>query len=307
MEYVELVTIWVCDGTQQSQFQQTFFDIPSDDSNIFHSSLASLQLQVNIRSNKNILWQNPTPSSTHFCRPIRIRFLREIVDITKKEIKYVEDQAKDLKKTEILTSNGVIYVRHTLLPTIVDAKVCNSATMKCHTCGKTSKHFNDFENTYVENPDTISDPETAAEISGIDLTLIQKLKIILEALSSGHKIDEIKFTEFAKETARLYTNLYEWHPMPSTLHKIFVHGATVIKHAIIPIGQMSEEETHLSPLYYDPSNPREFSRADVFTRHTKQPRMQVQKKKDIHTTGLKKLLKSPKLSTKNHQFTKLLI
>ncbi|KAF2889404.1 hypothetical protein ILUMI_16769, partial [Ignelater luminosus] len=122
IEYVKLVTIWVCDGSQQSQFQQTFFDIPSDDSNIFHSSLAILQLQVNIRSHKNILWQNPTPSSTRFCRPIRIRFLHEIVDITKKEIKYVEDQAKDLKKTEILTSNGVIYVRHTLLPTIVDAK-----------------------------------------------------------------------------------------------------------------------------------------------------------------------------------------
>ncbi|CAH0561742.1 unnamed protein product [Brassicogethes aeneus] len=39
----------------------------------------------------------------------------------------------------------------------------------------------------------------------------------------------------------MYTNLYGWHPMTPTLHKILVHGATVIKYAIVPIGQMSEE------------------------------------------------------------------
>ncbi|KAF2889256.1 hypothetical protein ILUMI_16917 [Ignelater luminosus] len=110
MEYVELITKWGCDGSQQSQFQQTFFDISSDDSNIFQSSLVPLRLQVNMRSHKNILWQNPTPSSTRFCRPIRIRFLHETVNITKEEIKYIKDQAKDLRKAEIPTSNGVIYV-----------------------------------------------------------------------------------------------------------------------------------------------------------------------------------------------------
>ncbi|KAF2889151.1 hypothetical protein ILUMI_17022 [Ignelater luminosus] len=112
------------------------------------TSNLALDCQVNIRSHKKILWQNPTPSSTRVYRPIRIRFLQETVDITKEETKYVEDQAKDLRKTEIPTSNGVIYVRHTLLPTMVDAKVCNSATntvfmMKCYICKKTSQYFND--------------------------------------------------------------------------------------------------------------------------------------------------------------------
>lgn len=45
----------------------------------------------------------------------------------------------------------------------------------------------------------------------------------------------------AEETAQLYVDLYGWHPMSPTLHKILIHGAEVIKHALLPIGQLSEE------------------------------------------------------------------
>lgn len=31
--------------------------------------------------------------------------------------------------------------------------------------------------------------------------------------------------------------------MPATVHKILFHGAEIIKHAIMPIGQLSEEAT----------------------------------------------------------------
>ncbi|KAF2880792.1 hypothetical protein ILUMI_25380 [Ignelater luminosus] len=227
MEYMELITKWGCDDSQQSQFQQTFFDISSDDSNIFQSSLVPLRLQVNIRSHKKILWQNPTPSSTRFCRPIRIRFLHEIVDITKEEIKYVEDQAKDLRetKTELFTSGYLrpYYTFH--INYLWKSGKSDHFKIVKETKEKIQKEFKDrtrlivdmpkagFGNSNSGNTSTrfFSDPKTAAKITGIDLTLIQKLKIILEALSSGHKIDEIKFTEFAKETARLYTNLYGWH------------------------------------------------------------------------------------------------
>ena len=86
-----------------------------------------------------------------------------------------------------------------------------------------------------------ADPDLAAEITGINKDFIVKLKIILEAMSSGHKINERKFEEFCKDTARMYVQLYGWHPMTPTLHKILVHGSTVIKYAILPIGQLSEE------------------------------------------------------------------
>lgn len=84
-------------------------------------------------------------------------------------------------------------------------------------------------------------PETVSRITGIDLDFLKRLKLILEIISSGHKINTEKFEIFCKETAEVYVRLYGWHPMTPTLHKILIHGPTLIEHAIIPIGQLSEE------------------------------------------------------------------
>lgn len=94
--------------------------------------------------------------------------------------------------------------------------------------GNTSRRF--FDN-----------PELAAEITGVNIQLIYRLKIILETLSSGYKIDTKKFTNYAMDTAKLYVELYSWHPMTSTLHKILLHGSVVSDNALLPIGQLSEE------------------------------------------------------------------
>lgn len=85
------------------------------------------------------------------------------------------------------------------------------------------------------------DPETASRITGVDLDLIKRLRTLLEVISSGHRIDTDKLSTFCKETSEIYVRLYGWYPMTPTLHKLLVHGPTIIKHAIIPIGQLSEE------------------------------------------------------------------
>lgn len=68
-----------------------------------------------------------------------------------------------------------------------------------------------------------------------------RLKVILEVISSGHKIDTLKFESFCLDTAKLYVELYFWHPMTHTLHKILLHGPIVIEKSLLPIGMMSEE------------------------------------------------------------------
>lgn len=100
-----------------------------------------------------------------------------------------------------------------------------------------------FENTNDGNTSRrfFSNPETSSRITGIDINLIKKCSVLLETLSSGLKIDTKKFESFAEQTAKLYVDLYGWHPMSPTMHKILRHGATVIDHAILPIGQLSEE------------------------------------------------------------------
>lgn len=334
LENLELISKWGCDGSHQIAYQQKFLDSSHDDSNIFQSSSVPLRLQSRIGDKVKTLWQNPTPSSTRFCRPIRIRFLHETIDITKEEIKYVEDQAKQLSKTKIGNRNRSTFVLHTLLPTMVDAKVCNAATgtsstMRCYICGKTSKAFNDLENLNVEDPQSLrfglsilharirffetilhiayklplqkwqartaeekmvvkktkekiqkkyrektglvidmpkagfgnsntgntsrrffADPDLAAEITGINKEFIIKLKVILEAMSSGHKINAEKFGDYCKDTAKMYVELYGWHPMTPTLHKILVHSSTIIKYALLPIGQLSEEAAEARNKHY---------------------------------------------------------
>lgn len=86
------------------------------------------------------------------------------------------------------------------------------------------------------------DPELTAEITKVDLKLIERFGIILQTLSCGIKVDAKKFDDYTKETAKLYMQLYDWYYMPSSVHKILFHGSEIIQHfLLIPIGILSEE------------------------------------------------------------------
>jgi len=80
-----------------------------------------------------------------------------------------------------------------------------------------------------------------SNITGIDLHLIERFSIILQAISSGYDINNSAFEEYATKTAQLYVDLYGWYPMPPTVHKLLIHGPDIIKNFFIPIGQLSEE------------------------------------------------------------------
>lgn len=87
-------TCIVFDGSQQTTFKQKF------ENNfrmlIFQSSFVPLQL-ICSQENK-IIWRNSLPFSPRFCRPIRIRFVK---DITNEEIIYVENQINCLEATQL--------------------------------------------------------------------------------------------------------------------------------------------------------------------------------------------------------------
>lgn len=359
VQNMELLCKWGCDGSQQQQFKQKFENSSDSDANIFLSSLVPLRLVSYLNGRQNIWWQNPVPSSPRFCRPIRMQFIHENNKVTQDEISYIENAAQNLEKTEVAIGTGVLQVKHTLMPTMVDGKVCNAATgtastMRCYICKQSPKDFNNLKKVSSDalDPNSLkfglsilharirffesilhlsyklplkkwqarskaekktvserkkqiqdafrqemgllvdvpkagfgnsndgntsrrffSDPETAGRITEIDIDFIKKLKIILEVLSSGYKIDLKKFSDFLEETAKLYVSLYQWHPMTPTLHKILSHGATVIEHALLPIGQLSEEAAEARNKHfrmYRQKFSRKFSRKecneDVFKR-----------------------------------------
>jgi len=68
-----------------------------------------------------------------------------------------------------------------------------------------------------------------------------KSALIAETIACREKIDSCKFEIYALETAKIYVNLYPWYYMPSSVHKILMHGEKVIKSALLPIDQLTEE------------------------------------------------------------------
>ncbi|XP_046404432.1 uncharacterized protein LOC124169763 [Ischnura elegans] len=86
-----------------------------------------------------------------------------------------------------------------------------------------------------------ADAKLSAEITGINQNLIHRFSVILKALASGFQINVAPFTEYCLSTASLFEKLYAWYYMPPVVHKLLIHGAAIVKEAILPIGILSEE------------------------------------------------------------------
>jgi hypothetical protein len=68
------VSKWGCDGSNgHSECKQRSLEVASDN-DVFKTSVHPLQLySIKTSGDKDILWQNPWPSSVRYCRPIPIR------------------------------------------------------------------------------------------------------------------------------------------------------------------------------------------------------------------------------------------
>lgn len=88
--------------------------------------------------------------------------------------------------------------------------------------------------------------EAVAEITGLNKNLIGRLGIILQVLACGKDIDCNKFEKYCLDTAELCVNLYPWYNIPPTVHKVLLHGSSIIKHFGLPIGCLSEEAQEAS-------------------------------------------------------------
>lgn len=106
-------------------------------------------------------------------------------------------------------------------------------------------------------------PSLSSSITGIDESLITMFSVLLKAISCGYEIDDEAFNSYALQTFDKYLELYSWYYMPPTMHKILVHGSTIIKHALLPLGQLAEdalESRHKEIKRFRESHTRKYSR-----------------------------------------------
>lgn len=86
-----------------------------------------------------------------------------------------------------------------------------------------------------------SNSAISEEITCIDKTLLDRCHHLLQCLSSGYKINTVTFKNYAIETARKLVATYPWYNLPSSVHKVLIHGSEVIDYALLSIGELSKE------------------------------------------------------------------
>ena len=80
-----------------------------------------------------------------------------------------------------------------------------------------------------------SDIKFASAVTGVDEEIIQRFSIILSAINASVKIDAEKFGEYAFTTARKFNTKHAWYSFSRTVDKVLVHGADMIKKAILQL------------------------------------------------------------------------
>ena len=72
----------------------------------------------------------------------------------------------------------------------------------------------------VIQPENFS--ELSADITGVNVELIEHFHVILECINGGFPINTDAFEQYAAETRHLYLRDYAWYHMPSSVHQDFV-------------------------------------------------------------------------------------
>lgn len=355
-----LISKWGMDGSSgHSQYKQNFLENDkATDQSLVCTSMVPIKLfvrkgdvplneEVNTLSEEDLslviedtVWQNPKPSSTRYCRPIKFEFAKETAEYTQQEYAKIKEEIQNLESTMVKIGDSACSITHILELTMVDGKVCyalscNKSSATCNICntkpsqmqnideikkkpcneevykfglstlhclirfmenilhisyrlpvyqknsnGNTEKltnrksKYTDDEKILMEQRkkevqeslkrelqitvDVVkqgsgttndgntarkffSDPQKTALATGVDEDLITRFSNILQVLTSGHKINCEKFEKYANETAKIYVNKYPWYYMPTSVHKVLMHGSAVIRSFLLPIGQLSEE------------------------------------------------------------------
>jgi hypothetical protein len=145
---ITLYIKWGFDGSSAAEYKQQFSESDSSDTNILFTSIVPIRMRS--LDDEIIIWNNPRPSSTRYCRPLRLQFAKETVQSTLSEKTIVENQIANLKSFNTVLKDGNIEVHYQLYFTMIDGKVRNGITdtksaLRCYICKLTSKDFNNLD------------------------------------------------------------------------------------------------------------------------------------------------------------------
>lgn len=154
----KLICKYGFDGSSgQSEYKQKFSSADKTDDSLFCTTVVPLQMTFG----DHVLWENPVPSSTRFCRPLKLQFIKETSELSQAEDRRISDEIQQLQPMTVTLDidyeldaanprQDNMEVTYDLQLTMVDQKVLNALTetkssMRCYICGATPKMFNDID------------------------------------------------------------------------------------------------------------------------------------------------------------------
>jgi hypothetical protein len=141
-----LISKWGFDGASNQANYKQKIDMSSseesdfDDSSVFMGSLIPMKLV----SGGQLIWENDSPNSPYWCRPLFFKFIKETRTSILQEKNAIETEINNLTDTVI----GELKISHNLMLTMIDGKVtailCETSSQRCDICKATPTEMNDL-------------------------------------------------------------------------------------------------------------------------------------------------------------------
>ncbi|KAF9409724.1 hypothetical protein HW555_011014 [Spodoptera exigua] len=162
-------------------------------------SMVPIQLRLNVEENNIIVWQNPAPSSTRYCRPIRFNFAKETISLIKEEVDMIQQQIELLSPVEVSLDNFNILVKPVFMLTMIDVV---NASHRSFVALASSVRLT-----------TMASPKPYASVSeeSSDVQVLDSNEPLITAFSSGLKLRGCSATTMstAWHRTKIWYRMYE--------------------------------------------------------------------------------------------------
>ena len=138
------------EGASTEEYEKEDIEINVSMQNLFIMSLVPLRL-IKTDDEKTILWENPRPSSTQWCRCIRMLYMKETPRLIMQEVRSIEREIKNLKPY----NSGELICHYQLCLTMLNGEAISAITkvpsQVCHICKAKPTQMNNMDNTQFKN------------------------------------------------------------------------------------------------------------------------------------------------------------
>ncbi|KAJ8665867.1 hypothetical protein QAD02_007529 [Eretmocerus hayati] len=147
---------WGLDGASAQQtIKQKWLEAANQIENLLQPLDASI-VQVSmvplriVTTEGEILWNNPTPNSTSYCRPVQFEFQKETTEHTMSQYEHYEDKIRQLEPFTSEALGPESRITYNLKCTMMDGKTCSALTEQrsscsCNVCFASPKDMNHLE------------------------------------------------------------------------------------------------------------------------------------------------------------------